>query len=296
MQSNGGFVKFKLVVCYHCITPVLLNCYDIKLRLTGFLNHFFIATFTIGIEIRKPFSVKFRTVKYNFLYMKKTQTKILLVDDEPDILEIVGYNLAQEGYQIVTASNGKEAIAKAKKELPDLIIMDVMMPEMDGMEACENIRNIPELSHVIITFLTARSEDYSQVAGFDVGADDYITKPIKPKLLVSKVKALLRRRQKEPNETSETLNVGGIEINREEYKIVMDNVEIALPRKEFELFYLLASKPGKVFKRDEILDKVWGNEVVVGGRTIDVHIRKLREKIGEDFFKTIKGVGYKFEV
>lgn len=227
--------------------------------------------------------------------MKKKQTKILLVDDEPDILEIVGYNLAQEGYQIVTASNGKEAIIKAKKELPDLIIMDVMMPEMDGMEACENIRKIPELNNVIITFLTARSEDYSQVAGFDVGADDYITKPIKPKLLVSKVKALLRR-QSGSSEISETLNVGGIEINREEYKIVMGNIEIALPRKEFELFYLLASKPGKVFKRDEILDKVWGNEVVVGGRTIDVHIRKLREKIGEDFFKTIKGVGYKFEV
>jgi two-component system alkaline phosphatase synthesis response regulator PhoP len=163
------------------------------------------------------------------------------------------------------------------------------------MEACENIRKIPELNNVIITFLTARSEDYSQVAGFDAGADDYITKPIKPKLLVSKVKALLRR-LKEVEQSSDTLNVGGIEINREEYKIVKDNVEIALPRKEFELFYLLASKPGKVFKRDEILDKVWGNEVVVGGRTIDVHIRKLREKIGDDFFKTIKGVGYKFEV
>jgi two-component system alkaline phosphatase synthesis response regulator PhoP len=173
--------------------------------------------------------------------------------------------------------------------------MDVMMPEMDGMEACENIRKIPELSNVIIAFLTARSEDYSQVAGFDAGADDYITKPIKPKLLVSKVKALLRR-VKEKEQNSETLNVGGIEINREEYKIVKDNIEIALPRKEFELFYLLASKPGKVFKRDEILDKVWGNEVVVGGRTIDVHIRKLREKIGEELFKTIKGVGYKFEV
>jgi two-component system alkaline phosphatase synthesis response regulator PhoP len=228
--------------------------------------------------------------------MKKRNTKILLVDDEPDILEIVGYNLAQEGYQIITAANGKEAIAKAKKELPDLIIMDVMMPEMDGMEACENIRKIPELNNVIITFLTARSEDYSQVAGFDAGADDYITKPIKPKLLVSKVKALLRRLKEQEQKNSETLNVGGIEINREEYKIRKDDVEIALPRKEFELFYLLASKPGKVFKRDEILDKVWGNEVVVGGRTIDVHIRKLREKIGEDFFKTIKGVGYKFEV
>jgi two-component system alkaline phosphatase synthesis response regulator PhoP len=226
--------------------------------------------------------------------MKKKNIKILLVDDEADILEIVGYNLSQEGYQISTATNGREAVAKAKKELPHLIIMDVMMPEMDGMEACEIIRKIPELSNVLITFLTARSEDYSQVAGFDAGADDYITKPIKPKLLVSKVKALLRR-LKETEQNSETLNVGGIEINREEYKIIKDDIEIILPRKEFELFYLLASKPGKVFKREEILDKVWGNDVIVGGRTIDVHIRKLREKIGDDFFKTIKGVGYKFE-
>ena len=171
--------------------------------------------------------------------MKKKDIKILLVDDEQDILEIVGYNLSQEGYQIVTASNGKEAIVKAKKELPQLIIMDVMMPEMDGMEACENIRKLPELSNVIITFLTARSEDYSQVAGFDAGADDYITKPIKPKLLVSKVKALLRRLKSDEN-ASETLNVGGIEINREEYKIIKEGKEIVLPRKEFELFYLLA--------------------------------------------------------
>jgi two-component system, OmpR family, alkaline phosphatase synthesis response regulator PhoP len=227
--------------------------------------------------------------------MKKKEIKILLVDDEPDILEIVGFNLTQEGYKIVTATNGKEAIVVAKRELPHLILMDVMMPEMDGMEACENIRKIPELSNVIIAFLTARSEDYSQVAGLDAGADDYIAKPIKPKLLVSKVKALLRRLKTETS-NSDNLNVGGIEINREEYKIVMEGREIVLPRKEFELFYLLASKPGKVFKREEILDKVWGNDVIVGGRTIDVHIRKLREKIGEELFKTIKGVGYKFEV
>lgn len=226
--------------------------------------------------------------------MKKKEIKILLVDDEPDILEIVGYNLTQEGYKVITASNGKEAVAMAKKELPNLIIMDVMMPEMDGIEACENIRRFPELENTIITFLTARSEDYSQVAGFDAGADDYIAKPIKPKVLVSKVKALLRR-LKEDNEASDTLKVGDIIINREEYKIIRQDEEIVLPRKEFELFYLLATKPGKVFTREEILDKVWGNEVVVGGRTIDVHIRKLREKIGDDFFKTIKGVGYKIE-
>jgi two-component system alkaline phosphatase synthesis response regulator PhoP len=226
--------------------------------------------------------------------MKKKDIKILLVDDEKDILEIVGYNLAQEGYQIFTASNGKEAIVKAKKELPQLIILDVMMPEMDGIEACENIRKMPELQDTIITFLTARSEDYSQVAGFDAGADDYIAKPIKPKVLVSKVKALLRRLKSDTKPNS-TLTVGNIEINREEYKIINNGKEIVLPRKEFELFYLLATKPGKVFTREEILDKVWGNEVVVGGRTIDVHIRKLREKIGDDFFKTIKGVGYKIE-
>jgi len=228
--------------------------------------------------------------------MKKKDIKILLVDDEPDILEIVGYNLSQEGYNIVTASNGKEAIAMAKKELPQLIIMDVMMPEMDGMEACENIRKIPELNNIIITFLTARSEDYSQVAGFEAGADDYISKPIKPKLLVSKVKALLRRLKSDENKNPETITVGSIVINREEYKIIKDEIEIVLPRKEFELFYLLASKPGKVFKREEILDKIWGNDVIVGGRTIDVHIRKLREKIGDDYFKTTKGVGYKFEL
>jgi two-component system alkaline phosphatase synthesis response regulator PhoP len=228
--------------------------------------------------------------------MKKKDIKILLVDDEQDILEIIGYNLSQEGYQIVTASNGKEAIAKAKKEHPQLIIMDVMMPEMDGMEACENIRKIPELKETIITFLTARSEDYSQVAGFDAGADDYIAKPIKPKVLVSKVQALLRRlKDVEGVSSTTTLTLGNIEINREEYKIIKDGKEIILPRKEFELFYLLATKPGKVFTREEILDKVWGNEVVVGGRTIDVHIRKLREKIGDSFFKTIKGVGYKIE-
>jgi two-component system alkaline phosphatase synthesis response regulator PhoP len=226
--------------------------------------------------------------------MKKRDVKILLVDDEPDILEIVSYNLEQEGYQIFTASNGLEAINLAKSILPHLIIMDVMMPIMNGLEACSLIRKIPELNYVIITFLTARGEDFSQVEGFEAGADDYITKPIKPKLLVSKIKAILRRLKDE--KVSETLNIAGIEINREEYKIIKDNVEIILPKKEFELFYLLASRPGKVFKREDILDKVWGSEVVVGGRTIDVHIRKLREKIGDDLFKTIKGVGYKVEI
>jgi len=224
--------------------------------------------------------------------MNKKGIKILLVDDEPDILEIVGYNLSNEGYQIITAENGVEAVKKAKKETPHLIILDVMMPEMDGIEACEIMRKNPDLKDTIITFLTARGEDYSQVAGFDAGADDYITKPIKPKVLVSKVKALLRRFKDQ--EVVDSVKIGNLVINRDEYKIILKGNEILLPRKEFELLSLLASKPGKVFKRDEILDKVWGNEVVVGGRTIDVHIRKLREKLGDHSFKTIKGVGYKF--
>ncbi|MCO4822779.1 MAG: response regulator transcription factor [Flavobacteriaceae bacterium] len=225
--------------------------------------------------------------------MKKNDIKILLVDDEPDILEIVGYNLSNEGYKVITAENGAEGVKKAKKEKPQLIILDVMMPEMDGIEACEHIRQIPDLKNVIITFLTARGEDYSQVAGFDAGADDYITKPIKPKVLVSKVKALLRRYKEEEKE-SNILKIGSLTIDRDEYKILLAGKEIILPRKEFELLSLLTSKPGKVFKREDILDQVWGNEVVVGGRTIDVHIRKLREKIGDASFKTIKGVGYKF--
>jgi len=225
--------------------------------------------------------------------IKNKNIRILLVDDEPDILEIVGYNLSSEGYQVFTATNGIKAIAAAKKHLPHLIILDVMMPEMDGIEACQKIRSYPELSESIITFLTARGEDYSQMAGYEAGADDYITKPIKPKVLVSKVKALLRRFKETKKEESH-IQLGDLVINREEYKIILNNIEMVLPRKEFELLSLLASKPGKVFKRDEILDKVWGNEVIVGGRTIDVHIRKLREKIGDDKFKTVKGVGYKF--
>lgn len=225
--------------------------------------------------------------------MKKRDIKILLVDDEPDILEIVGYNLSAEGYQVITAENGLKGVKAAKKEKPQLIILDVMMPEMDGIETCEQIRKVPELSDTIITFLTARGEDYSQMAGFDAGADDYITKPIKPKVLVSKVKALLRR-LKEQDASEAIIKIGNLIINREEYKISLKGKEIILPRKEFELLSLLATKPGKVFKREEILDKVWGNEVVVGGRTIDVHIRKLREKIGDKSFKTVKGVGYKF--
>ena len=225
--------------------------------------------------------------------MKKSDIKILLVDDEPDILEIVSYNLRSEGYEVFTASNGVKDVKMAKKIMPHLILLDIMMPEMDGIEACEKIRSIKTLENVIIAFLTARSEDYSQVAGFEAGADDYITKPIKPKVLVSKVKSLLRR-LKNSDETDITTKIGDIVINRDEYLVFKGDEKIVLPRKEFELFSLLTSKPGKVFKRETILDTVWGNEVVVGGRTIDVHIRKLREKIGDDYFKTVKGVGYKF--
>lgn len=225
--------------------------------------------------------------------MKKKDICILLVDDEPDVLEIVGYNLSSEGYKVITAENGAQAVKLAKKKKPHLIILDVMMPEMDGIEACEKIRKIPELNDTIITFLTARGEDYSQMAGFDAGADDYITKPVKPKVLLSKVKALLRR-FKENDAAANIVTIGDLVINRDEYKIVKGDEEIILPRKEFELLSLLASAPGKVFKREEILDRVWGNEVVVGGRTIDVHIRKLREKIGDERFSTVKGVGYKF--
>ena len=225
--------------------------------------------------------------------MKKKDICILLVDDEPDIIEIIRYNLSAEGYKIATAENGKEALQVAKKEKPQLIILDVMMPEMDGIETCQQIRQDPELKETVIAFLTARGEDYSQMAGFDAGADDYITKPVKPKVLVSKVKALLRRFRGN-SAPSTVLDVGGLVINREQYKISKDGKEFMLPRKEFELLYLLASQPDRVFKREEIMDTIWGNDVVVGGRTIDVHIRKLREKIGDDRFQTIKGVGYKF--
>lgn len=227
--------------------------------------------------------------------MDKKNIKILLVDDEKDILEIIGYNLSKEGYQIITASNGKEAIDKAYQNKPNLIIMDVMMPEMDGIEACEIIRKLPELKNTIITFLTARSEDYSQVAGFNAGADDYIAKPIKPKVLISKVESLLRRLFYS-DKPADILNVGNIMINKEEYKISIDGIKINLPRKEFELFYLLATKPGKIFTREDILDSIWGKDVIIGKRTIDVHIRKLREKIGDGYLKTTKGVGYKIEL
>ncbi|GEM54817.1 DNA-binding response regulator [Flavobacterium branchiophilum NBRC 15030 = ATCC 35035] len=242
----------------------------------------------MGFNIEKRYNNR----NIDYINMKKLKTKILIVDDDVDILEIISYNLNQEGYQVMTATNGVEAIAKAKSEKPHLILLDIMMPVMDGMEACEQIRKIPELKDILIAFLTARNEDYSQVAGFERGADDYITKPIKPKLLMSRIKGLLRRNTPQ-EETSNIQTIGSIQIDKEAYKIIKDHIEIILPRKEFELICLLASKPGKVFSREEILETIWGNDVVVGGRTIDVHIRKLREKLGNNNFVTIKGVGYK---
>ena len=226
--------------------------------------------------------------------MKKKNMSILVVDDDPDIVEIIEYNLSNEDYKVYTAIDGIEAVEKAKKKKPNLILLDVMMPEMDGIEACEKIREIKSLDKTVIAFLTARGEDYSQVAGFEAGADDYITKPIKPKVLSSKVKALLRRFINE--EDKSIYKVGDITINKDEYKVTLKDDVVSLPRKEFELLSLLTSEPAKVFKREDILNTVWGSEVVVGGRTIDVHVRKLREKIGSQHFKTVKGVGYKFVV
>lgn len=227
--------------------------------------------------------------------MEIEKYKILLVDDEKDILEFLGYNLKKEGYLVSAARNGKDALMVAKEEKPHLIILDVMMPEMDGIETCSKIRSIPDLNNTIIVFLTARGEDYSQIAGFDAGADDYITKPIKPKVFISRIKALLRR-YKEPEEKIEEIKLKDITIDKERYLIIKDDQEITLPKKEFELLILLASKPNKVFTREEIFSKVWGNDVIVGDRTIDVHVRKIREKVGLKSIKTIKGVGYKMEL
>lgn len=226
--------------------------------------------------------------------MNNKDLKILIVDDEPDILEIVGYNLSAEGFKVTTATNGKEALKKVEKNIPHLIILDVMMPEMDGIETCEKLRANEKLNNTIITFFTARSEDYSQLAGLEAGADDYIAKPVKPKVLISKVKSLLRRVTNNSNSHNDILDFGNIIINKKEYFVELNNEKIILPRKEFELLYLLATEPNKVFKRDVIMNTVWGNEVVVGNRTIDVHIRKLREKIGDNYIQTIKGIGYKF--
>ncbi len=223
--------------------------------------------------------------------------KILLVDDEADILEFLSYNLKKAGYSVLTANNGRDAIKIAKQHLPHLIILDVMMPEMDGIETCEEMRKLPVLNNTVIAFLTARNEDYSQIAGFEAGADDYIAKPIKPKVLISRVAALLKRFGKSEDGDDTESNIikhGSLTIDREKYTVSNNGEELSLPRKEFSLLLLLISKPEKVFTREEIYTQIWGDTIVVGDRTIDVHIRKLREKIGEDYIKTVKGVGYKF--
>ncbi len=230
--------------------------------------------------------------------MNNKDFKILLVDDEPDILEFLSYNIQKEGFEVYTAQNGKEAIELAKKVNPHLIILDVMMPEMDGIEACEILRQDKKFQNTIIAFLTARGEDYSQIAGFDAGADDYITKPVKPKVLISRLRALLKRFKDSDHKSIDNdliIKQSNLIIDKERYVVTRDEEELVLPKKEFQLLVLLISKPDRVFTRDEIFSSVWGDDIVVGERTIDVHIRKLREKIGDEHIKTIKGVGYKFK-
>ena len=219
--------------------------------------------------------------------------KILIVDDEPDIVELLDYHLTKEGYKTKTAHNGKEALEVAKDFLPDLVLLDLMMPEMDGIETCVEIRENPQLKGTLVALLTARAEDYSQIAGFDSGADDYITKPIKPRVLLSRIKALLRR--KGDQKSQQIINTD-LYIDTEKYVVFLKGNEIILPKKEFELLALLFSKPGNVFTREVILNKVWGDDIIVGDRTIDVHIRKLREKLGDSYIKTVKGVGYKLKI
>jgi two-component system, OmpR family, alkaline phosphatase synthesis response regulator PhoP len=223
------------------------------------------------------------------------QFRLLLVDDEPDILEFLSYHLKKEGYHVFTANSGEEALRLAASTTPHLILLDVMMPELDGIETCRQFREMPKLKNVLIAFLTARNEDYSQIAGFEVGADDYITKPIKPRVLSARIKAILKRNRPINEDAKEILEYGVLKIDRDRVMVMKGEDNISLPKKEFELLSLLSSKPGKVFTRESILEKVWGDEVIVGDRTIDVHIRKLREKLGEDFIKTVKGIGYKFE-
>jgi len=223
--------------------------------------------------------------------------KILIVDDEPDIIEFIGYNLKKEGFHVSTATNGKEAVEIAMKVKPHLVLLDIMMPVMDGIEACEEIRKNHELNKTIIAFLTARNEDYSQIAGFEAGADDYIAKPIKPKVLISRIKALLKRQGGVSiTETENRIKIGNIEIDKEKYYLIMEGEKIILPRREFDLLLFLISKPDKVFTREEIYNHIWGTRIIVGDRTMDVHIRKLREKIGKKHLKTVKGVGYKFSL
>jgi two-component system alkaline phosphatase synthesis response regulator PhoP len=225
----------------------------------------------------------------------KPSQKVLVVDDEEPILELLKYNLEKQGYDVRTAIDGQVAVDTARKFHPDLVLLDIMMPKMDGVEACRQIRAIPELANTFIVFLTARSEEYSEVAGFDVGADDYITKPIKPRALMSRISALFRRDSKKKS-SSNQIKIGDLLIDRTSYTIKVKGREISLPKKEFELLFFLAQNPNKVFSRDDLLQNIWGSDVYVLARTVDVHIRKVREKIGDDYITTVKGVGYKFNL
>ena len=221
--------------------------------------------------------------------------KILIVDDEPDIIEFLEYNLRKEGFDVVTAGDGRQAIEVAEKTKPNLIILDIMMPELDGVETCRMLRGRKEFAQVPVAFLTARDEDFSQITALDVGGDDYITKPIKPRVLISRIQALLRRANRDADTDQEPIQVHDLIIDKSKVLVFKGDQTIELPRKEFEILWLLASKPGRVFTREEIFDKIWGTDVIVGNRTIDVHIRKLRERLGEEYIKTMKGIGYKFE-
>lgn len=227
--------------------------------------------------------------------MGKVNQKVLVVDDESDILELLKYNLSKEGYDVKTASNGLKGVETAKSFLPDLILLDIMMPKQDGVETCRQIREVPELANVFVIFLTARSEEYSEVAAFEMGADDYITKPIKPRALMSRINALFRRESKKKKD-SQKIMIGDLEVDRSSYTVILGDQKINLPKKEFELLYFLAQNPGKVFSRDELLKNIWGTDVYVLARTVDVHIRKVREKIGDGYISTVKGVGYKFDI
>ena len=229
--------------------------------------------------------------------MSITQTKVLVVDDEPDILDLIKYNLEKEGYSVITAKDGEEGLERAQQVIPDVILLDIMMPKLDGVEVCRQLRMDKSFNHTVIAFLTARNEDFTQIAALDVGGDDFITKPIRPRVLVSRIKALMRRsrRGNDGNGAAHLLELGDLVIDKEKVAVLKSGKQIDLAKKEFELLYLLASKPGKVFTREEIFNRIWGPQVIVGPRTIDVHIRKLREKCGDDYIRTVKGIGYKFE-
>ncbi|CAN5626535.1 response regulator transcription factor [soil metagenome] len=233
--------------------------------------------------------------KLNLKKMSKQNYKVLVVDDESDILELLQYNLKKEGYEVKTSIDGRKGVEIAKNFIPDLILLDIMMPQQDGVETCRQLREIPELSSAFIIFLTARAEEYSEIAAFDVGADDYITKPIKPRALMSRIGALFRRDIKKKDENS-NIKIGDLSIDRSSYTVAVGNSQVTLPKKEFELLYFLANNPNKVFSRDDLLQNIWGSDVYVLARTVDVHIRKVREKIGEGYISTVKGVGYKFEL